>query len=61
MDAALAWLACGGRRRLCVHAHLYGPEKGERQMFFENLHHLQAIDVLVLDRYYLASSVVLHS
>jgi hypothetical protein len=35
---------------LCLHAQLYGPETGERQMLFESLHHLQANDVLVLDR-----------
>lgn len=37
---------------LCLHAQLYGPETGERQMLFESLHHLQANDVLVLDRGY---------
>lgn len=43
---------------LCLHAQLYGPETGERQMLFEILQHLQANDVLELDRGYLAAWLI---
>ena len=40
---------------LCLHAHLYGAETGERLVLFENMQHLQDNDVLVLDRGYPAA------
>jgi hypothetical protein len=43
---------------LCLHAQLCGPKTGKRQMLFVNLQHLQANDVLVLDRGYPAAWLI---
>jgi len=43
---------------LTLHASVHGPEVAERQMLFEALEHLEADDVLVLDRGYPAAWLV---